>query len=330
MLNTKRIQLNLASTNNNCIEIEEKEEYPKEPVNSKEETITRSSNLYNPILFNFQGFSNQVESEQYKYILSKIRNDDLMNINQKCAFTSFLLFNPILLNNDFIKEFLDEECHLTLMNWIYNEKNILRSPNEDVDLSNFYLVLGLLINILNIFELLPIKSNDLILLKLYDKLLKINEYINLYVKQNTVILNCVQHLLKKWEKEIRLYKEAKFINDFIATKLGVKTKRSEDKANNEIPELEKPKKVKKEKEDKEDTEADSEDCGKSSNKNKLNHKSIIKSDNNIIKINKKNKRVSFDFQKNIIIKFNPNDTPQNKPKSKSQYDPLLDYMSLNF
>ena len=128
------------------------------------------------------------------FIIETIKQETNLNIYQKISFT-----NSILLNNDKLdqlKEFYEEECHLSLLNWIWNERMFLKYPKSNIN--KFFGLLALLINILNIFKILPIKSNDILDLKLFEKLIKIKEFIKKWSNQNQIItlISCV---LDKWK-----------------------------------------------------------------------------------------------------------------------------------
>ena len=128
------------------------------------------------------------------FIIETIKQESNLNILQKISFT-----NSILLNNDKLnklKDFYEEECHLSLLNWIWNERMFLKYPKSNIN--KFFGLLALLINILNIFKILPIKSNDILDLKLFEKLIKIKEFIKKWSNQNQIItlISCV---LDKWK-----------------------------------------------------------------------------------------------------------------------------------
>ena len=59
-----------------------------------------------------------------KFILDTIKNDDELALKDKLAFSLFLVMNTSGFNEELINEFNEEECHLSLLNWIwrYNKK----------------------------------------------------------------------------------------------------------------------------------------------------------------------------------------------------------------
>ena len=236
-----------------------------------------------------------------KIILETFRKDDELTLGEKIAFSSWIVLNRNSLTEAMINNLNEEECHLSLLNWIWKYKKNLKnyceffqkSPNFKnlvKDNSNFQqynkliieinLILELLINILNVFVFLPINSRDILHLKLYEKLFKIKEYIKFYT--NDYLFNLIQFVLNKWKTIVDLDNEAKIVNRFKLNQLGLKRERQE--------------------EDK-DTEADSEDGNEIKNKNNISNLSKN------IKKTKKNIKVSFDLNKNTVIYFNKQDIP---------------------
>ena len=242
-----------------------------------------------------------------KFILDTIKNDDELALKDKLAFSLFLLTNIHYFNEEFTTEFNEEECHLSLLNWIwrYNKKfrqfklehqlktNFLENfenflPNYNKLLIEINIIMELLINILNFFVFLQINSSDILHLKLYEKLFKIKEYIKSYANDN--ILNLINLVLNKWKTEVDIENETKIISRYKLNQLGIKHSRSPD-----------------DKEDKEDTEADSVDYENNIklniNNNKINYSNLNK------KIKNKNIKVSFDLQQNSVIYFKKDDIP---------------------
>ena len=80
--------------------------------------------IENPIEIPFKANSiNELET----FIIEVIKQEENLHIFQKITFT-----NSILLNKDKfseLKEFYEEECHLSLINWIWKERKILKYPN---------------------------------------------------------------------------------------------------------------------------------------------------------------------------------------------------------
>ena len=250
------------------------------PIINKEDISLSKINfcgIENPIELPFKANSvNELET----FIIQIIKKEDALNIFQKITFTYSILLNKEKFDD--LKEFYEEECHLSLLNWVWKERKILKYPCTNFNL--LFNVLVLLNNILNIFQILPINSKDIIDLKLFDKLNNIRSLIKNWNIEHP-ILNLISNLLDKWKKNIEESKEIK---------LNKKRNRSED-----------------------ETEADS-DINLLNNNIKVN---ISKNVNNINKKIKKNIRI--DLSKNRIIYFDKNDIPSSISKIKNAYDPLL-------
>ena len=265
--------------------------------NKEDNTISLNENSGYPIInkedfllsnINFCGIENPIElpfkansvNELEIFIIQIIKKEDALNIFQKITFTYSILLNEDKFDD--LKEFYEEECHLSLLNWVWKERKILKYPCTNFN--HLFNVLVLLNNILNIFQILPINSKDILDLKLFDKL-NIIRYLIKNWKIEHPILNLISNLLDKWKKNIEESKDIK---------LNVKRNRSED-----------------------ETEADS-DINLLNNNIKVN---ISKNVNNINKKIKKNIRI--DLSKNRIIYFDKNDIPSSISKIKNAYDPLL-------
>ena len=249
------------------------------------------------------------ENNFRKYILGTIKNDDELTLKEKIAFSIYLVMNTNSFNEEIIREFNEEECHLSLVNWIwrYNKKfkefklqnqlklnffenfdNILSQYNKL--LIEINIIMELLINILNFFVFLPINSSDILHLKLYEKLIKIKGNIKSYA--NEYILNLINLVLNKWKSSVDEENEQKIITRHKLSQLGIKHPRSTD-----------------DKDDKEDTEADSVDYNEENKVNNINNNSIIYSNSNLNKKTKNNIKVSFDLQQNQVIYFQKDDIP---------------------
>ena len=254
------------------------------------------------------------------YILGKIKNDDEFTLQDKLAYSLLLLMNKDEFTEELIKEFNEEECHLSLLNWVwrYNKKfkqfqalnqfKIILIENFEIVLPQYNkllieinIILELLINILNFFVILPINSNDILNLKLYEKLSKIKENIKTYA--NDYLLNLINFVLNKWKTEVDEENEIKILARYKLGQLGVKHSRPGDLD---------------EKEDKEDTEADSVDDSEINIKNIINNNSNIKS--NLNKKTKNNIKVSFDLQNNSVIYFQKDDIPSKISLDKQKID----------
>lgn len=252
------------------------------------------------------------EQEIHYYILDIMKDDDEMDLNEKYICSFYLAMNKHLLSKETIKDLLDEEFHLTLMKWLRREKHYIKdeineiqdsnsNTNSNTNNYNFNIYIGLLINIISLFEILPIKSSDLAEFNFYEKLFKLNKFVkfklSVFIKTSLSFLTeKIENLLQKWKTQEECYNLSKNILLFNISKeknlLGKKTKR-----NNNIEK------------DKEETEADSEEGASSVKRNSCNSNKpklgglFVKNKNNL----NKNKKVNFDLQNNQIIFFDKED-----------------------
>ena len=243
-------------------------------------------------------------------LLSIFKNEENLTLKDKLDFSYLISIAISSFTDEMIKEFNEEECHLSLLNWIWRYKKKFKEfrieielknsikliPNFNYIFSNKYnkllieinFILQLLINILNIFKFLPITSSELLSLKFYEKLSKIKEYIKSFAQEE--ILNSVELVRLKWKTQIDSENEQKIITKFRLDKLGIKRKREE-------------------KNEEQDTEADS--ANDDSGSNIINNINNIYNEN--ININKKIKskkiKVSFDFSRNSVIEYQKDDMP---------------------
>lgn len=225
------------------------------------------------------------EKEIHKYILETMKIEDEMQLYERYIFSIYIAMNKHLLNDDIKKDILEEEFHLTLMNWLVEEKRIVVNElDENNNIYNFNIFIGLSINIITIFEILPIKSSDLSQFNFYKKLFKLNKFVILNKNINinislSFLINKIENILKKWKIQTNCYSLAKKIKTFNEKKekkfLGKKTLR-----HTELKE-------------REDTEADScSDRGESTPGCKSG--GLFKNNMGV----KKNKKVNFDLDKN--------------------------------
>ena len=237
------------------------------------------STIENPIELPFKANSiNELET----YIIEVIKKEENLHLFQKITFTKSILLNKDKFSE--LKEFYEEECHLSLINWIWKERKTLKYPN--IYFNRLLGILYLLNNILNIFQNLHINPNDIIELKLFDKLNNIKGLIKNW-KIEHPILNLISNVLHKWKNEIEELKEIK---------LNQKRNRSDD-----------------------DTEFESDINILNSNiKVNINSKNFNKKVKKNIK-----KNISIELSKNRIIYFDKDDTPFSISQIKNTYDPLL-------
>ena len=256
----------------------------------------------------------QVKENFFIEVISKFKNEESLTLKDKLEFSYLLSLAISSFNEEMIKEFNEEECHLSLLNWVWryrkkikefrniiqNKNSLKLIPNFIYFFSNKYnkllieinFIIQLLINILNILYFLPITSSELLNLKLYEKLSKIKEYIKPFVQND--IVNLTDIILLKWKELIDLESEQKIIAKFKLNKLGIKRIREEKIAE-------------------QTTETDSTDNDTIINIETNINNNIIINNNKKINLNKKFKnkkiKVSFDLSRNSVIKYNKDDMP---------------------
>ena len=232
---------------------------------------------------NFSSFPSQLTAESLEQlIINTIKQEDSMSLLSKLQFTYFISQHANLLSQ--LSEFYEEECHLSLLNWVWKEKKLLKNPYPSLsDMNSLCGVLELLYNILFIFENLPIKSNDILDLRLFEKLHKIKVYINRW-NVFLPVLGKISAVLDKWKKEV---------DDDTEEKLGQKRKR-----NNE-----------------EETEAESDDNTQVVNLLVYNIEQT--------KNKKEKKHVKIDLIKNKTVYFDKEKEPLAVGIVKKEYDPLM-------
>ena len=232
---------------------------------------------------NFSSFPSQLTAESLEQLIrNTIKQEDSMSLLSKLQFTYFISQHANLLSQ--LSEFYEEECHLSLLNWVWKEKKLLKNPYSSLsDMNSLCGVLELLYNILFIFENLPIKSNDILDLRLFEKLHKIKVYINRW-NVFLPVLGKISAVLDKWKKEV---------DDDTEEKLGQKRKR-----NNE-----------------EETEAESDDNTQVVNLLVYNIEQT--------KNKKEKKHVKIDLIKNKTVYFDKEKEPLAVGIVKKEYDPLM-------
>ena len=256
----------------------------------------------------------QVKENFFIEVISKFKNEESLTLKDKLEFSYLLSLAISSFNEEMIKELNEEECHLSLLNWVWryrkkikefrniiqNKNSLKLIPNFIYFFSNKYnkllieinFIIQLLINILNILYFLPITSSELLNLKLYEKLSKIKEYIKPFVQKD--IVNLTDIILLRWKELIDLESEQKIIAKFKLNKLGIKRIREEKIAE-------------------QTTETDSTDNDTIINIETNINNNIIINNNKKINLNKKFKnkkiKVSFDLSRNSVIKYNKDDMP---------------------
>ena len=256
------------------------------PTDSLDISETRENQPFLPSLSfssNFSSFPSQLTAESLEQlIINTIKQEDSMSLLSKLQFTYFISQHANLLSQ--LSEFFEEECHLSLLNWVWKEKKLLKNPYSSLsDMNSLCGVLELLYNILFIFENLPIKSHDILDLRLFEKLNKIKVYINRW-NVFLPVLGKISAVLDKWKKEV---------DDDTEEKLGQKRKR-----NNE-----------------EETEAESDDNTQVVNLLVYNIEQT--------KNKKEKKHVKIDLIKNKTVYFDKEKEPLAVGIVKKEYDPLM-------
>ena len=241
----------------------------------------------------------------HRYILEIIKKEDQMDLNEKYISSICLVMNKHLLTKEIIEDILEEEFHLTLMNWLRKEKKLIqkaikKNENNENIYYQFNIFIGLLINIVTLFEIFPIKSSELSQFNFYKKLFKLNKFINLKLLNHSFpFLKSLNNLLIKWKNQMDYFNLSKAIQNFIL--LGKKLKRQN------FATTDKNKKNKKDEKDKSETDADSEEKEVSNIKNR---------------INKYHKKVIFDLEKNEIFSFDKEKSPSQHLNENKEYEPL--------
>ncbi len=183
------------------------------------------------------------------YIIQKIREEDLKEsflslgleelnlraenidkeIRAKLSIVDLILNNKDILIN--LEEFYEEDCQLSLLNWAWNIDRIffgskifeplseakshydIHFPlNNDLLFKNNFLnnkAEILLFNILNIFEIFPIKPDDLKSLNFIEKLTEIKQDMK---SRNLILYKKVKKLVKFWKKMIKFFDSQKNLN----------------------------------------------------------------------------------------------------------------------
>ena len=237
------------------------------------------------------------KEELHKYILEISKIEDKMNLNEKYICSICLAVNKNLFTKKIIEDVLEEEFHLTLMKWLKNEKHIIEEINKD-DPYKFNIYIGLLINIITLYEIFPIKTKDLCKFHFYKNLLKLSNLIKLNIKNSSPFLFSLNKLLKKWKQQIECFNLSINSQNF----LGKKTKKNNNEQQNDNNNNDGVIKI--EFKDKNETEASSEE----------------KEEANIE--TKTNKKISFDLQKNKIYFYNKDNSPSQLLNQNKIYAPL--------
>ena len=146
------------------------------------------------------------------YIIESIRKEDIqltsnteednkensLRIEEKIGITSTILNNVSMVMS--MEDFYEEECQLSLLTWAYEIYYISSISEREIDRKSLEI---LLYNILNIFEIFPIKPKDLISLNFIEKLNKIKRSIK---KWNYELSLKINNIVKYWKSMIAYYR----------------------------------------------------------------------------------------------------------------------------
>ena len=179
------------------------------------------------------------ENENYvqkifgKYIIGRIHKEDLsLNQNmspneeneakiifeEKIYITSLILSNIELLVG--FENFYEEDCQFSLLIWGYKScKKYNSVKNKSLYRKNLEV---LLYNIIKIFEIFPIKTNDLISLNFIEKLNKIKYTVKNF---NLGLYSKIKNLINYWEILISYYNS--HFNKKVSNNLNLLNKKRE-------------------------------------------------------------------------------------------------------
>ena len=273
------------------------------------------------------------------YIIQKLREEDLKEslpsldleelniraenldkeIRSKLSIVDLILNNRDILIN--LEDFYEEDCQLSLLNWACNinrkffaNKNFeplseanthsdIQFPlNKDLFFKKNYLnnkAEILLFNILNIFEIFPIKPDDLKSLNFIEKLTEIKQDMK---SRNLILYKKVKKLVKFWKKMIKFFDSQKALNQISEILPESQSLKHFDLTLNKKRLLENSSTEKKEKGQKPENKDDNENISSS-----VTNTSLDEIESGEIKIKKKNvKWKDFLVEK---IEFNPMNAP---------------------
>ena len=275
------------------------------------------------------------------YIIQKLREEDLKEslpsldleelnieaenlekeIKSKLSIVDLILNNRDILIN--LEDFYEEDCQLSLLNWACNinrkffaNKNFeplseanthsdIQFPlNKDLFFKKNYLnnkAEILLFNILNIFEIFPIKPDDLKSLNFIEKLTEIKQDMK---SRNLILYKKVKKLIKFWKKMIKFFDSQKTPNQMSETETENFCLEPFDFGLNKKSLLENCPTEKKEKYKKSENKDDNENI--SSNATSTSLEEIVSGENKTKKKNVKWKSNDFLVEK---IEFNPMNAP---------------------
>ena len=200
--------------------------FPSEKLLSKEDSL----NLNSVGLYIIQKLREEDLRESHPYLSVEESNLNLNKIAEELD-SKFGIVELILNNRDILmnlEEFYDEDCQLSLLNWAWNiHRRFFSEKNSELNSYNysncnlsydtrFYLNKDLLFknnclynkaeillfNILNIFEIFPIKPDDLKSLNFIGKLRDIKQEMK---SRNLILYKKIKKLIKFWKKMIKFF-----------------------------------------------------------------------------------------------------------------------------
>ena len=139
-----------------------------------------------------------------KYLVEKINHLDTSSIEEKINLCADIYENRDEIISDDL--FFSEECHQTILNWIWKQKKKFSIENID-----FNQLIDLLFNVIIIFEFLPIHIETLIncnfirKFKVFEKLIKdYNSALSIRIND---LVNYFEIQVKNYEKNNKLLKK---------------------------------------------------------------------------------------------------------------------------
>lgn len=154
-------------------------------------STNKSTTLTTNELYPEESYPDAQEMETFhQCVIQMFKFDKEIDIDTKIFLTSCVINNCHMLTN--LDDFFEEECHLSLVDWIYNLFRFNKKNNLPFDQK----LRDLLNNILIIFEILPIKTKDLLSLKIFEKLNKIRKFIK---HSKCPLTFKLKRLLKYWK-----------------------------------------------------------------------------------------------------------------------------------
>ena len=160
-----------------------------------------------------------------EYITNTVKNSENLALVDKYILTYILINNKYNLTPSLINNFVQQNFHFTLINWLCQEKDNLKIPRNFSN--NFQIFIYFLTNSVLFFRFLFISPLDLEKFKFPYKLYSIKEFLFDYLESNNVfLLNSIDDLLRLWESQTMNYNFQKDLLNFLEMNdfLGKKTK----------------------------------------------------------------------------------------------------------